>query len=341
MRWKTLDQVTLHHSATGEHGFARLCAAGARSGAQKHEMDRVGGVPVVLPAVDVVPHHHVGGLLRWGRADSFGTKGPAGDVVLQAPVRADLRLGPVLQRRRLVQIVGAEHLGCLDFRFEPLEIEFLKPTRRNEGCDAVEIRARERIAGGKGRLGIAVGFHPSHGFVKGDAARVGRRVLGVPGRRRAEHYQQRDPNVPGRDPFHANLLRRSRETVAVRRAEDTTLPKSPSPKRCLCAVAPRGYANYAARRERERPTGSMSNFIFQRPEDLHPEQEKEPVAGTCDSCGAEALRRYPVLSEGGWFMVVKCQRCLHSQSRERWHRLGHIRLHTDAIPQGSQEEAEQ
>lgn len=76
----------------------------------------------------------------------------------------------------------------------------------------------------------------------------------------------------------------------------------------------------------------MSNFVYQRPEELFPVQEKEPVAGDCESCGAEALRRYPVLSEGGWFMVVKCQACLHSKSRERWNRLGHIQLATDAIP---------
>lgn len=76
----------------------------------------------------------------------------------------------------------------------------------------------------------------------------------------------------------------------------------------------------------------MSNFVFQRPSELHPVQEKEPVAGVCEACGAERLARYPVLSEGGWFMAVKCQACLHSQRRERWHRLGHIQLSTDAIP---------
>jgi hypothetical protein len=54
--------------------------------------------------------------------------------------------------------------------------------------------------------------------------------------------------------------------------------------------------------------------------------EKEPVAGECPRCGAEDLARYPVLAVGGWFMVVKCQRCLHSVSREPWNRLGWIRL---------------
>lgn len=76
----------------------------------------------------------------------------------------------------------------------------------------------------------------------------------------------------------------------------------------------------------------MSNFVFSRPSDPTPVQQREDVAGACDECGAQALMRYPVLSEGGWFMVVKCQACLHSQSREKWARLGHVTLLTDSIP---------
>jgi hypothetical protein len=80
----------------------------------------------------------------------------------------------------------------------------------------------------------------------------------------------------------------------------------------------------------------MSNFSFPRPADMHPMQTREPVPGQCDDCGAEALMRYPVLSEGGWFMAVKCQQCLHSVRRERWHRLGHVRLRTDALAAGTE-----
>jgi transposase-like protein len=58
---------------------------------------------------------------------------------------------------------------------------------------------------------------------------------------------------------------------------------------------------------------------------------KEKVAGSCPECGAESLARYPVLSEGGWFQVVKCQNCLHSMSRERWSRLGDIALLSDSL----------
>ena len=75
----------------------------------------------------------------------------------------------------------------------------------------------------------------------------------------------------------------------------------------------------------------MSNFSFARPQDPTPVQEREPVQGTCDECGAEALMRYPVLSEGGWFIAVKCQACLYSQSREKWTRLGYVSLLTDSI----------
>ena len=54
--------------------------------------------------------------------------------------------------------------------------------------------------------------------------------------------------------------------------------------------------------------------------------EREPVEGECPECGASDLRRYPVLTEGGWFQVVKCQACLHSVSRERWHLLGPVEV---------------
>lgn len=81
----------------------------------------------------------------------------------------------------------------------------------------------------------------------------------------------------------------------------------------------------------------MSNFTFQRPRDPAPVQAREPVAGACDACGAEALMRYPVLSEGGWHIVVKCQQCLHSQHREKWTRLGWVTLMTDAIAAPAQE----
>lgn len=75
----------------------------------------------------------------------------------------------------------------------------------------------------------------------------------------------------------------------------------------------------------------MSNYLFQRPADPNPVQERESVEGTCGACGEAQLMRYPVLSEGGWYIVVKCQSCLHSQSREKWTRLGYVSLLTDNL----------
>lgn len=53
---------------------------------------------------------------------------------------------------------------------------------------------------------------------------------------------------------------------------------------------------------------------------------REEVAGSCPRCGARALRAYPVLSEGGWFRVVKCQECLTSTERTPWALLGPVQL---------------
>lgn len=49
-----------------------------------------------------------------------------------------------------------------------------------------------------------------------------------------------------------------------------------------------------------------------------------PVPGCCPRCGADDLAEYPVLSTGGWFVVVKCQRCLTSVQRTKWNRLGYV-----------------
>lgn len=70
---------------------------------------------------------------------------------------------------------------------------------------------------------------------------------------------------------------------------------------------------------------------FARPLEETLSLEKELVEGTCTHCGAEELRRYPVNSEGGWFLVVKCQNCLHSSSRDPWNRLGSLQLLSDTI----------
>ena len=52
--------------------------------------------------------------------------------------------------------------------------------------------------------------------------------------------------------------------------------------------------------------------------------ERERIEGKCPACTQQALHRYPVLSEGGWFMVFKCSTCLHSVERTPWNRLGWV-----------------
>lgn len=59
--------------------------------------------------------------------------------------------------------------------------------------------------------------------------------------------------------------------------------------------------------------------------------EREDVPGSCSECGESRLQRYPVLGNGGWYLVVKCQACLCSQSREPWKRLGFVRLPEEGI----------
>lgn len=56
---------------------------------------------------------------------------------------------------------------------------------------------------------------------------------------------------------------------------------------------------------------------FPRPEQPYLYAERRPVEGACPECGAEELAAYRVYSDGGWWDVHKCQRCLASAKRER------------------------
>lgn len=68
-----------------------------------------------------------------------------------------------------------------------------------------------------------------------------------------------------------------------------------------------------------------------RPTELTLSVDRRPVDGQCTTCGAEALMAYPVLSEGGWFNVVKCGNCLVSRERIPGPKLGPIELLSDRI----------
>jgi hypothetical protein len=59
---------------------------------------------------------------------------------------------------------------------------------------------------------------------------------------------------------------------------------------------------------------NMKNFP--RPDTPTVTAPREQVSGTCPHCNSTTLQRYRVMSEGGWWMVLKCQGCLRSLERE-------------------------
>jgi hypothetical protein len=63
---------------------------------------------------------------------------------------------------------------------------------------------------------------------------------------------------------------------------------------------------------------------FPRPKTPTVSAERTPVDGNCPICAQPALHKYRVMSEGGWWYVVKCSQCLHSISREQGPLLGPI-----------------
>lgn len=70
---------------------------------------------------------------------------------------------------------------------------------------------------------------------------------------------------------------------------------------------------------------------YPRPTEAQVAVPRDAVEGRCPECGAEDLKAYPVLSEGGWWNVVKCQSCLCSTHREPGPLLGGISLLIEAV----------
>lgn len=54
---------------------------------------------------------------------------------------------------------------------------------------------------------------------------------------------------------------------------------------------------------------------FPRPTEDRLFVDRERMSARCDACSGDDVRAYRVLSEGGWWQVVKCQTCLHSLDR--------------------------
>ena len=59
----------------------------------------------------------------------------------------------------------------------------------------------------------------------------------------------------------------------------------------------------------------MDSFPRPREESLY--EKKRKVNSVCPECGNGNIAAYRVLSDGGWWDVVKCQDCLYSLKRER------------------------
>lgn len=68
-----------------------------------------------------------------------------------------------------------------------------------------------------------------------------------------------------------------------------------------------------------------------RPAELTLSVARERQEGSCPRCGGAVLERYRVLSEGGWFDVVKCADCLHCVERTPASMYGAIELLTDRL----------
>lgn len=45
--------------------------------------------------------------------------------------------------------------------------------------------------------------------------------------------------------------------------------------------------------------------------------QRQRIDSSCPECGSHEIERYRVLSDGGWWVVTKCQKCLFSIRRER------------------------
>ena len=56
---------------------------------------------------------------------------------------------------------------------------------------------------------------------------------------------------------------------------------------------------------------------FPRPEEETLIEERKKVERLCPECGSHDVAAYRVLSDAGWWEVVKCQNCLYSLERTR------------------------
>ena len=102
--------------------------------------------------------------------------------------------------------------------------------------------------------------------------------------------------------------------------------------RSLVAAKPRQTFRSHLRGHRGRQPKEIHVAIANpRPSELTLSVTRVAVDGSCPRCAAATLQSYEVLSEGGWFDVVKCAHCLHSVKRDKGPRLGPIELLSDRV----------
>lgn len=71
---------------------------------------------------------------------------------------------------------------------------------------------------------------------------------------------------------------------------------------------------------------------YPRPVEKFIHVNKTEVDLVCPKCGGHDVKKYPVVSEGGWWNVAKCQVCLYSLERSRSEqRLGPISTISDLL----------
>lgn len=71
---------------------------------------------------------------------------------------------------------------------------------------------------------------------------------------------------------------------------------------------------------------------YPRPKEQYLFVEKKPADGVCGQCGSEDIKKYPVVSEGGWWMVTKCQQCFSVMDKKHLDsRLGSLEILSDLL----------
>jgi hypothetical protein len=71
--------------------------------------------------------------------------------------------------------------------------------------------------------------------------------------------------------------------------------------------------------------------MFVRPETSVVAATRTDVPGKCPECARETLAEYRVLSEGGWWDVIKCRDCLASVERRPGPLLGALSEVVDSL----------